>query len=64
MCVFCPLYSSTFDLQPDGIKIENMEKSRCRAIAKFASRTEAIRAVREKHMDVMQNNEVQLMLVN
>ena len=34
------------------------------AVVQFETRQEALRAVREKHMDVMVNNEVQLTIVS
>eukprot|EP00750_Incisomonas_marina_P030632 INCI763.1.p1 GENE.INCI763.1~~INCI763.1.p1 ORF type:complete len:520 (-),score=101.41 INCI763.1:991-2550(-) len=51
------------DVEQD-VEFFNADNLTCSAIVSFKSRNDAMRAVREKHLGVMQNNEVNVMPLN
>jgi hypothetical protein len=54
----------SFDISPGDFHVFEEFKSEARAVVRFKTRDDAIRAVREKHMTVMRNNEVVVQLLN
>ena len=59
------VHGRDFDIDlSEDVSFFNMENLRCSAIVRFPSRRLAMRAVRDKHMGVMQNHEVHVMPLN